>query len=78
VCIWNRGGAVGVYMEPRGRWTEKVWEPLVYNILPPPPYIKINRQHTTDVIAFVIVPNVIAVVPSTLLQCFQQLNNNET
>jgi hypothetical protein len=19
VCIWNRGGAVGVYMEPRGR-----------------------------------------------------------
>jgi hypothetical protein len=24
------GGAVGVYIEPRGRWTEKVWEPLVY------------------------------------------------
>jgi hypothetical protein len=22
------GGAVGVFMEPRGRWTEKVWEPL--------------------------------------------------
>jgi hypothetical protein len=24
------GGAVGVYMEQRGLWTEKVWEPLVY------------------------------------------------
>jgi hypothetical protein len=24
----NVGGAVGVYMEPRERWTEKVWEPL--------------------------------------------------
>jgi hypothetical protein len=23
------GGAVGVYMESRGRWTEKVWEPLI-------------------------------------------------
>jgi hypothetical protein len=24
---------VGVYMEPRGRWTEKVWEPLLYSFL---------------------------------------------
>jgi hypothetical protein len=23
---------VGVYMEPRGRWTEKVWEPLSYSL----------------------------------------------
>jgi hypothetical protein len=23
-------GAVSVYIEPRGRWTEKVWEPLPY------------------------------------------------
>jgi hypothetical protein len=30
------GGAVGVYMEPRGRWTEKVWEPLLYTV----PYIR--------------------------------------
>jgi hypothetical protein len=22
---------VGVYMGPRGRWTEKVWEPLLYS-----------------------------------------------
>jgi hypothetical protein len=28
----GRGGAVGVYMEPRGRWTENVWEPLVYRM----------------------------------------------
>jgi hypothetical protein len=27
------GGTVGVYMEPRGRWTEEVWEPLVYKYL---------------------------------------------
>ena len=29
------GGAVGVCMEPRGRWTEKVWEPLLYGVSPP-------------------------------------------
>jgi hypothetical protein len=23
---------MGVYMEPRGRWTEKVWEPLIYTV----------------------------------------------
>jgi hypothetical protein len=27
----GKGGAVGLYMEPRGRWTEKVWEPLSYS-----------------------------------------------
>jgi hypothetical protein len=27
----GKGGAVGVYMEPRGRWTEKVWEPPGYS-----------------------------------------------
>jgi hypothetical protein len=27
------GGVVGVYMEPRGRWTEKVWEPLLYSVI---------------------------------------------
>ena len=27
------GGAVGVFMEPRGQWTEKVWEPLLYSIM---------------------------------------------
>jgi hypothetical protein len=26
---------MGVYMEPRGRWAEKVWEPLVYRINAP-------------------------------------------
>jgi hypothetical protein len=31
LCFLKKvGGAVGVYMEPRGRWTEKVWEPLIY------------------------------------------------
>jgi hypothetical protein len=30
LCFLKKvGGAVGVFMELRGRWTEKVWEPLV-------------------------------------------------
>jgi hypothetical protein len=31
LCFFKKvGGAVGVHMEPRGRRTENVWEPLVY------------------------------------------------
>jgi hypothetical protein len=31
LCFLKKvGGAVGVYMEPRGRWTENFWEPLTY------------------------------------------------
>jgi hypothetical protein len=25
----GKGGDVGVFMEPTGRWTEYVWEPLL-------------------------------------------------
>jgi hypothetical protein len=34
LCFLKKaGGAVGVYMEPRGRWTEKVWETTGLNEL---------------------------------------------
>jgi hypothetical protein len=38
-------------MEPRGRWTEKVWEPLIYRENPMPEYstfarVKENTKHS--------------------------------